>query len=182
MASFLDSAGVTRLVTKLKTIFPVKATTLAGYGITNGVTSVSVTGTGQAVSAASISGHTLTLTKGASLPLVRHERATSASFVVSNFTSSEDLLLDLSPVSYASGAKFWINFLQADIARGYGIYRGCVITGAQPCTVSFGGITSIKGAVTLQASSVYQFTLCTNGRSGQYLANGYILWQRISAV
>lgn len=64
MASFLDSAGVTRLVTKLKTIFAVKATTLSGYGITNGVTSVSVTGTGQAVSAASISGHTLTLTKG----------------------------------------------------------------------------------------------------------------------
>ena len=74
MASFLDSAGVTRLVTKLKTIFAVKATTLSGYGITNGVSSVSVTGTGQAVSAASISGHTLTLTKGASLPTVRHER------------------------------------------------------------------------------------------------------------
>lgn len=79
MASFLDSAGVTRLVTKLKTIFAVKATTLSGYGITNGVSSVSVTGTGQAVSAASISGHTLTLTKGASLPTVRHERPTSAS-------------------------------------------------------------------------------------------------------
>ena len=45
MASFLDSAGVTRLVTKLKTIFAVKATTLSGYGITNGVSSVSVTGT-----------------------------------------------------------------------------------------------------------------------------------------
>ena len=49
------------------------------------------------------------------------------------------------------------------------------------CTVSFGGITSIKGAVTLQAASVYHFTLCTNGRSGQYLAKGYVLWQRISA-
>lgn len=79
MASFLDSAGVTRLVTKLKTIFAVKATTLSGYGITNGVSSVSITGTGQAVSAASISGHTLTLTKGASLPTVRHERPTSTS-------------------------------------------------------------------------------------------------------
>ena len=33
MASFLDSAGVTRLVSKLKTIFAVKATTLSGYGI-----------------------------------------------------------------------------------------------------------------------------------------------------
>lgn len=145
MASFLDSAGVTRLVTKLKTIFAVKATTLAGYGITNGVSSVSVTGTGQAVSAASISGHTLTLTKGASLPTVRHERPTSTSTQVSNFTSSEELILDLTAATYSAGAKFWINFLHADITRGYGLYRGCVITGAQSCTVSFGGITSIKG-------------------------------------
>ena len=181
MASFLDSAGVTRLVTKLKTIFAVKATTLSGYGITNGVSSVSVTGTGQAVSAASISGHTLTLTKGASLPTVRHERPTSASIQVSNFTSSEELILDLTAVSYSAGAKFWINFLHTDITRGYGLYRGCVITGAQTCTVSFGGITSIKGAVTLQAASVYHFTLCTNGRSGQYMAKGYVQWQRISA-
>lgn len=181
MAKFLDSAGVTRLVTKLKTIFPAKATTLAGYGITNGVSSVSVTGTGQAVSAASISGHTLTLTKGATLPRVRLERATSTSSVVSNFTSFEELILDLSAVSYSAGAKFWVNLLQADINRGYGIYRGCVITGAQTCLVSFGGLTSFKGAVTLQASSVYHFTLCTNGRSGQYLAKGYVLWQRVSA-
>ena len=161
MASFLDSAGVTRLVTKLKTIFAVKATTLSGYGITNGVSSVSVTGTGQAVSAASISGHTLTLTKGASLPTVRHERPTSASIQVSNFTSSEELILDLTAATYSAGAKFWINFLHTDITRGYGLYRGCVIT--------------------LQAASVYHFTLCTNGRSGQYLAKGYVQWQRISA-
>ena len=112
---------------------------------------------------------------------MRHERPTSSTTPVSNFTSSEELILDLSAVSYSAGAKFWINFLQADIARGYGLYRGCVITGAQTCTVSFGGITSIKGAVTLQAASVYHFTLCTNGRSGQYLAKGYVLWQRISA-
>ena len=133
MASFLDSAGVTRLVTKLKTIFAVKATTLSGYGITNGVSSVSVTGSGQAVSAASISGHTLTLTKGASLPTVRHERPTSTSIQVSNFTSSEELILDLTAATYSAGAKFWINFLHTDITRGYGLYRGCVITGAQTC-------------------------------------------------
>ena len=41
-----------------------KPTTLAGYGITDGVNDVSVTGNGNVVSAASISGHTLTLTKG----------------------------------------------------------------------------------------------------------------------
>lgn len=43
-----------------------KPTTLSGYGITDGVTAVSVTGSGNAVTAASISGHTLTLTKGLS--------------------------------------------------------------------------------------------------------------------
>lgn len=41
-----------------------KPTTLAGYGITDGVNDVSVTGSGNVVSAAFISGHTLTLTKG----------------------------------------------------------------------------------------------------------------------
>lgn len=42
-----------------------KPTSLSGYGITDGVNAVSVTGSGNAVTAASVSGHTLTLTKGA---------------------------------------------------------------------------------------------------------------------
>lgn len=41
-----------------------KPTTLAGYGITDGVNKVTVSGSGNAVTTASISGHTLTLTKG----------------------------------------------------------------------------------------------------------------------
>ena len=41
-----------------------KPTTLAGYGITDGVNAVSVAGSGNAITEASISGHTLTLTKG----------------------------------------------------------------------------------------------------------------------
>ena len=41
--------------------YAVKSTTLSGYGITDGVNNVSVTGTGNAVTAASISGHILTL-------------------------------------------------------------------------------------------------------------------------
>lgn len=41
-----------------------KPTTLAGYGITDGVNAVSVTGSGNVVTAASVSGHVLTLTKG----------------------------------------------------------------------------------------------------------------------
>lgn len=41
-----------------------KPTTLTGYGITDGVNSVKVDGSGNAVTAASVSGHVLTLTKG----------------------------------------------------------------------------------------------------------------------
>lgn len=41
-----------------------KPTTLSGYGITDGVNSVTVTGSGNAVTSASVSGHKLTLTKG----------------------------------------------------------------------------------------------------------------------
>jgi hypothetical protein len=41
-----------------------KATTLQGYGITDGVNIVTVTGDGNAVTTATISNHTLTLTKG----------------------------------------------------------------------------------------------------------------------
>lgn len=44
--------------------YAVKATTLGGYGITDGVNAVTTTGTGNAVTSASVSGHTLTLTKG----------------------------------------------------------------------------------------------------------------------
>ena len=55
--------------------YAVKATTLAGYGITDGINAVSVTGTGNAVTAASISGHTLTLTKGSTFSLIGHKHA-----------------------------------------------------------------------------------------------------------
>lgn len=49
-----------------------KPTSLSGYGITDGVNAVSVTGSGNAVTAASVSGHTLTLTKGSSFSLSSH--------------------------------------------------------------------------------------------------------------
>lgn len=55
--------------------YAVKSTTLAGYGITDGINAVSVTGTGNAVTAASISGHTLTLTKGSTFSLSGHKHA-----------------------------------------------------------------------------------------------------------
>ena len=49
-----------------------KPTSLSGYGITDGVNAVSVTGSGNAVTAASVSGHTLTLTKGSTFSLSGH--------------------------------------------------------------------------------------------------------------
>lgn len=57
--------------------YVIKATTLAGYGITDGINAVSVTGTGNTVTAASISGHTLTLTKGSTFSLSGHKHAWS---------------------------------------------------------------------------------------------------------
>ena len=41
-----------------------KPTTLAGYGITDGVNAVAVSGSGNAVTGVTVSGHTLTITKG----------------------------------------------------------------------------------------------------------------------
>lgn len=49
-----------------------KPISLSGYGITDGVNAVSVTGSGNAITTASISGHTLTLTKGSSFSLSNH--------------------------------------------------------------------------------------------------------------
>ena len=49
-----------------------KPTSLSGYGITDGVNAISVTGSGNAVTAASVSGHTLTLTKGSTFSLSNH--------------------------------------------------------------------------------------------------------------
>ena len=64
--------------------YAVKATTLAGYGITDGINAVSVTGTGNAVTAASISGHSLTLTKGATFNNYTHPTATATTITAAN--------------------------------------------------------------------------------------------------
>ena len=62
-----------------------KPTTLAGYGITDGVNAVSVTGSGNAITAASISSHTLTLTKG-------------STFLLSSAYTAADILAKLKTV------------------------------------------------------------------------------------
>ena len=76
-----------------------KPTTLGGYGITDGVNSVSVTGSGNAVTAASVSGHKLTLTKG-------------SSFLLSSSYTAADILAKLKTVD-GSGSG-----LDADLLDG----------------------------------------------------------------
>ena len=76
-----------------------KPTTLAGYGITDGVNAVSVTGSGNAITAASVSGHTLTLTKG-------------STFLLSSAYTAADVLAKLKTVD-GSGSG-----LDADLLDG----------------------------------------------------------------
>lgn len=79
----ISKSGTTIIVTKGSTFslnghthtfasLTSKPTSLSGYGITDGVNAVSVTGSGNAITTASISGHTLTLTKGSSFSLSNH--------------------------------------------------------------------------------------------------------------
>lgn len=49
-----------------------KPNTLEGYGITDGVNSITLTGSGNAVTTASINGHVITLTKGSTFALSTH--------------------------------------------------------------------------------------------------------------
>lgn len=59
-----------------------KPTSLSGYGITDGVNDVSVSGSGNAVTSASVSGHTLTLTKGTTF-LTSHQAVSNKSATLS---------------------------------------------------------------------------------------------------
>lgn len=77
-----------------------KPTTLAGYGISDGVNAVTVSGSGNAVTSASISGHKLTLTKG-------------STFLLSSQYTASDILTKLKTVD-GSGSG-----LDADTLDGY---------------------------------------------------------------
>lgn len=59
---------------------------LAGYGITDGVNDVEVTGSGNAVTGASISGHKLTLTKGTTF-LTSHQTIYTLTFAAGSFSA-----------------------------------------------------------------------------------------------
>lgn len=189
MAKYLDSSGITHLVSKLKGIFAAKATTLAGYGITNGVTTPTINGSGNAVTTASVSGHTLTLTKGSTfalasaVPKLRVETASSTASV-SNLASTETLFFDASALSYTAGKQFWLNLLQADRTNGYGHYVGFVLTGAATCYIKFGGLAAWGGGgdKLLSANSAYHFDLFCYGKSSTNFAKGYIVWTKYAAA
>ena len=118
--------------------YAVKATTLAGYGITDGINAVSVTGTGNAVTAASISGHTLTLTKGSTFSLSGHKHAWS------DITSGKPTTLS-----------------------GYGITDAYTKTDADSRYVNVSGDT-MTGLLTLGASSGIKGTSSSNMQIGLY--------------
>ena len=77
-----------------------KPTTLSGYGITDGVNAVTVSGSGNAVTSASISGHKLTLTKG-------------STFLLSSQYTASDILTKLKTVDGKDSG------LDADLLDGY---------------------------------------------------------------
>lgn len=118
--------------------YAVKATTLAGYGITDGINAVSVTGTGNAVTAASISGHTLTLTKGSTFSLSGHKHAWS------DITSGKPTTLS-----------------------GYGITDAYTKTDADSRYVNVSGDT-MTGVLTLGASSGIKGTSTASMQIGLY--------------
>lgn len=74
-----------------------KPTTLAGYGITDGINSVSVTGGGNAITSAFISGHELTLTKGNTFVLLKER----------NINTTNKGLWDIDKTN--GGANCWNN-------------------------------------------------------------------------
>ena len=82
-----------------------KPTTLSGYGITDGVNAVTTTGTGNAVTSASVSGHTLRLTKG-------------GTFLLSSAYTANDILTKLKTVDGANSG------LDADTLDG--VHNGSV--------------------------------------------------------
>lgn len=102
-----------------------KPTTLSGYGITDGVNAVSVTGSGNAVTSASVSGHTLTLTKG-------------STFLLSSQYTAADILSKLKTVD-GSGSG-----LDADTLDGIhanGLLTALSSSSATNLSLTVGGTT-----------------------------------------
>ena len=117
-----------------------KPTTLAGYGITDGINSVSVNGSGNAVTSASISNHSLTLTKGATF-LTSHQ-------TLDHIISTDKRNTVLSPTSYLRGIYPVFMSNTTDGLSDGGVYHGILhwrsygqaaddLTGGYPIQIAY---------------------------------------------
>ena len=130
--------------------------TLAGYSITDGVNAVNMTGIGNVVTAASVNGHTLTLTKGITA-------LTSVSLAtISDLSSSWNALLKAAPSAYVTR---WPKFSEVaerpSSLAGFGITDGVnsvVVSGTgnavTSAAVSGHALTLTKGSTFVDLSSV----------------------------
>lgn len=119
-----------------------KPTTLAGYDIIDGINSVSVNGSGNAVTSASISNHSLTLTKGATF-LTSHQ-------TLDHIISTDKRNTVLSPTSYLRGIYPVFMSNTTDGLSDGGIYHGILhwrsygqvaddLTGGYPIQIAYTG-------------------------------------------
>lgn len=102
-----------------------KPTTLSGYGITDGVNSVTVNGTGNAITSASISGHTLTLTK-------------RSTFLLSSQYTASDILTKLKTVD---GANSGLDADTLDGIHANGLFTALSSNTTTNLSITIGGTT-----------------------------------------
>ena len=148
--------------------------TLAGYGITDGVNAVTVTGNGNAVTAASVNGHTLTLTKG-------------STFLLSSAYTAADVLAKIKTVD-GSGSG-----LDADMLDGVhldGLFTG-LSWSTQTLSITIGGVSktakipyatsSVAGLVstgtqTFGGLKTFNSGLVVPAGKSMKIGNGTITW------
>ena len=134
-----------------------KPTTLSGYGITDGVNAVSVGGSGNAVTAASISGHTLTLTKG-------------STFLLSSAYTAADVLSKLKTVD-GSGSGLDADTLDGHHGASYmRSYRGSTGTDANDITSTSPVIVEIEEGENVPTANVWHQIMSWGSSDGNYVA------------
>ena len=121
-----------------------KPTTLASYGIADGVNAVNVTGSGNVVTSASVSGHMLTLTKGV------NALTTVSLATISDLHSSWDALLKSAPSAYVTRWPTAAEVGALTQATGDGRYAlksGTNATGTWPISITGNAATATKLAL-----------------------------------
>ena len=144
-----------------------KPNTLSGYGITDGVNSLTVSGTGNAITSASLSGHKLTLTKGSTFQSVVDVLGSATKPV---YVSSTGVFAECS--TYAGGTRVTLNgtdkgastasFYAPASAGSSGQYLRSSGSGA-PSWASPGSIAS-GNSYLVTGSAVYNYALQKTAR------------------